>query len=113
MTILDADGLPVGKEQFAGEIQAVRVSGGGVLAQIGRTLELRRPGLSRRYVLPARSLLADAIGDRALYAAGGEIRQLSLLTAADRSVRAGSLAQAALSSMAIANGRRVTVQPLR
>ena len=113
VTILDANGLPVGEEQFAGEIQAVRVSGGGVLAQIGRTLELRRPGLSRRYVLPARSLLADAIGDRALYAASGEIRQLSLLTTLDRSVRAGSLAQAALSSVAIADGRRVIVQPLR
>jgi len=112
VTILDASGRPVGTERFAGEIRAVRVSGGGVLVQIGRTLELRRPGLSRRYVLPARALLADAIGDRALYAAGDEIRQLSLLTAADRSVRPGSLAQAALASMAIADGRRVIVQPL-
>ena len=64
-------------------------------------------------MLPARSLLADAIGDRALYAASDAIRQLSLLTTLDLSVRAGSLAQAALSSVAVADGRRVIVQPLR
>ena len=112
VTILDADGLPVGAEQFAGEIRAVRLSGNGVLAQTGRALELRRAGLSRRYLLPPRSLLADAIGERALYASGGRIRELSLLTAADRSLGSGSLAEAAVSTVAIADGRRVIVRPL-
>ena len=112
VTILDGDGVPLRTEQFTAEISALELSGDGVLAQHGRTLELRRPGIVREFAVPARASLNDAIGDRALYASGGQIRELSLSNGAARPLGPGLLAEAALSTIAVANGRRVQVRPL-
>jgi hypothetical protein len=113
VTILDRDGGLARSEQFDGEISAVKLSGTGVLVQRGRTLELRRPGVSRAFSLPARPLLMDTIGERALYSVGGQARQLSLLSGDDRPLAAGSLVEAELSTFAVATGRQVQVRPLR
>jgi hypothetical protein len=110
--VLDSGGRVVGSEDFATEISAVKLSGGGVLVQRGRTLELRQGGDARMFLVPARALLTDAIGERALYAVRGEIHALRLTDGSDRTVGAGSRAEAELSMLAIANGRRVVVLPL-
>ena len=112
VTILGQDGMPLGTEQFAAEISALELSGDGVLAQRGRTLELRRPGVAREFTIPARAKLTAAIGERALYTAGGQVRELSLSSGADRSLGRGVLAEAALSTVSIADGRRVLALPV-
>lgn len=110
--VLDSAGHVVGSDDFATEISAVKLSGTGVLVQRGRTLELRRGGAARIFLVPARSVLADAIGERALYAVRGEIHELRLTDGSDRVIGMGSRAEAELSTLAVANGRQVVVRPL-
>ena len=111
--LLDSAGGVVRSEDFASEISAVKLSGNGVLVLRGRTLELRRPGVTRLFVVKAGSRLTDTIGERALYAVRGQIRELSLLNGADRAIASGSRAEAELSTLAVTSGRRVSVRPLR
>jgi hypothetical protein len=110
--ILDSSGTPDRSEDFAGEISAVKLTGDGLLVQRGRTLELRRSGTTRTFLVRSRSTLTDVIGQRALYVAGGQIRELSLLDGTDQAIATGSRAEAALSTLAVASGRRVLVRPL-
>jgi hypothetical protein len=110
--LLDARGTVVRSEDFATEITAVKLSGEGVVVQRGRTLELRRPGVSRVFLVKAGSTLTDTIGERVLYTVSGQARQLSLADGSDRALAAGSLAEAELSTLAVASGRRVSVRPL-
>ena len=114
MTILDARGRVTATETFASEIQAVRLTGTGVLVQRGRTLELRSGGTTRTWLLPARASLRDANADAALYVTGGQIRELRLdAVNRQRQLGLGSDVQAELVSVATSAGRRVTVTPLR
>jgi hypothetical protein len=114
VTILDAGGDVVRRERLAGEIEAVRLTGAGVLVQRGRTLELRRGGSSRTWPLPARARLRDAVGARAFYVTGGQIRELRLdAFNRQRQLGLGSDVQAELTTVATSSGRRVTVAPLR
>jgi hypothetical protein len=110
--VLDSGGSIVRSEDFATEVSAVKLSGNGVLVQRGRTLELRRPGVTRVFVVGARSTLTDTIGERALYAVSGQIRQVSLVDGSDRAIATGSHGAAELSTLAVASGRRVIVRPL-
>lgn len=80
--------------------------------QHGRTLELRRRGVTRLFPVQARSRLTDTIGERALYAVDGQIRELTLSGGVDRTIATGSDAEAELSTLAVADGRRVLVRPL-
>lgn len=114
VTILDSRGQVTDSESFAGEIQAVRLTGDGVLVQRGRTLELRRAGGSRTWLLPARASLRDASADAALYVTGGQIRELRLdAVNRQRQLGLGSDVQSELASVATSVGRRVTVATLR
>jgi hypothetical protein len=110
--LLDSSGELVRSEDFAGEISTVKLSGDGVLVQRGRTLELRRPGVTRTFPIRSRSTLTDTFGERALYAWSGQIRELSLTDGSDRLLAAGSHAEAELSTLAVANGHRVLARPL-
>jgi hypothetical protein len=112
VTVLDADGGVVRTERFAGEVTAVQLSGDGVLAQIGFRLDFRRGGATQTFALQRGARLQDAIGDRALFVVGQQVRQLSLATRVQRVLGAGADVDAQLSSVAIAVGRRATVQPL-
>jgi hypothetical protein len=112
VTVLLRNGTVVRTERFEGEVTAVKLSGDGVLAQIGSRLELRRGGTSRTLTLPRGARLRDAIGDRALFVVGAQIRQLSLTTGAQRALGPGADVDAQLSTVAIATGRRVTTQLL-
>lgn len=112
VTVLDSAGRPVRSESFGREIAAVKLSGDGVLAQLGNTLELRRGGATRTFALPRGARLTDALGDRAFYVVGGQARQLLLTSGAQRLVALGTQVEAELSTVATANGRVVTVRPL-
>lgn len=112
VTVLLRNGSVVRTERFAGEVAAVKLSRDGVLAQIGARLELRRGGTSRTFALPREARLRDAIGDRALFVVGVQIRQLSLATGAQRTLGPGIDVDAQLSTVAIATGRRVTARLL-
>ncbi len=113
VTILDAGGRVVGTETFAGEIQAVRLTGAGVLVQRGRALELRSGGTARSWPLPARASLRDATSTAAFYVTGGQIRELRLdAFNRQRQLGLGSDVQAELLTVATSLGRRVTVTPL-
>ena len=113
VTILDAQGRVTGTETFAGEIQALRLTGTGVLVQRGRTLELRSDGTARTWLLPARASLRDATANASLYVTGGQIRELRLdAFNRQRQLGLGSDVQAELASVATSAGRRVTVSPL-
>ena len=110
--ILDSSGQLVRSEDFAGEVSAVKLSGDGVLVQRGRTLELRRPGVTRTFLVRSRSTLTDTFGERALYTGSGQIRELSLADGSDRLIGTGSHAEAELSTLAVANGRTVLARPV-
>ena len=112
VTVLDADGGVVRTERFSGEISSVQLSGVGVLAQIGSRLELRGGGPTQTFALPRGARLQDAIDKRALFVVGQEVRQLSLETRTQRVLGPGVDVDAQHSSVAIAVGRRATVQPL-
>jgi hypothetical protein len=112
VTVLDAAGRPARTELFDGEVSAVKLSRGGVLAQLGRTFELRRGGTTRSFTVPRGARLEDALGDRAFYAVGQQTRELLLTTGADRLVATGSHIEAELSTVAVSAGRSVTARPL-
>ena len=112
VTILDSTGRPIRTEDFGQELSEVMLSGDGVLVQRGRTLELRRPGVSRSFLVPGRSRLNDTIGERAIYVASGQIRELSFADGSDRLIASGSQAKAELSTLSFASGLRVFVRPL-
>lgn len=90
---------------------AVFVTGDGVAAQRGRTLELRSAS-SRTFSLPAGGRVTDVEGGRAAYVAGGRVHLVDLATGADRVVARGTLAQLAGSKLVVADGRRLTTRAL-
>lgn len=112
VAILDAAGRVQRNETYAGRVDAVRITGNGLVVQRGRTLELRDGGTPRTWTLPVGASLEDAAGGRAFYVAGGRARQLSLSTGSDRLVAAGSHVQVEGVTIAVSSGRRVSALPL-
>jgi hypothetical protein len=114
VTVLDADGDVLRTETFASEVQAVELTGNGLVVQRGRTLELRGPGGPRTWSLPARATLEDAQGARAYYVTGGQIRELRLdAVNRQRQLGVGSHVQVEGARLASSSGRRVLLrQPL-
>ena len=114
VTVLDAGGDVLRSETFASEVQAVELTGDGLVVQRGRTLELRGPGGPRTWALPARARLDDAQGSRAYYVTGGQIRELRLdAVNRQRQLGLGSHVQVEGTRLATSNGRRVLLrQPL-
>jgi hypothetical protein len=87
---------------------AVFVTTEGIVAQSGRTVELRG---RRGYVatLPARAVLRDADGVRVLYTVAGRAKQLDLRTHQTRDLGAGNYAQLEGRKAAAATGRVVRI----
>jgi hypothetical protein len=118
VTVLDAGGAVLGTETFDAEVQAVELTGSGLLVQRGRrgeTLELRADGgVSRTWTLPRGARLEDAQGARAYYVTGGQIRELRLdAVNRQRQIGLGSHVRVDGSRLATSNGRRVLLrQPL-
>jgi hypothetical protein len=114
VAVLDASGALLRTETYAGEIAAVKVTGGGgILVQRGRTLELRGVGAPRIRTLPGGARLADSAGpDRAVYLDTGGVYVLTLSSGAERLVTQGSLAQVEGPQLSAALGRQVSLRPL-
>jgi hypothetical protein len=114
VTVLDAGGNVLRSERYASEVQAVELTGDGLVVQRGRTLELRGGGGPRTWSLPARARLDDAQGNRAYYVTGGQIRELRLdAVNRQRQLGLGSYVQVEDSRLATSIGRRVLLrQPL-
>ena len=90
VTVLDAAGRVLDNESYASEIQAVKITGNGLLVQRGRVLELRNAGTPGIWTLPPGARLEDAADARAYYVAGGTIYAQSLAGAARRIIGKGN-----------------------
>jgi hypothetical protein len=111
VTVLDAGGDVVRTESFASDVQAVQLTGAGIVAQHGRTLELRSGGGSRIWTLPRGARLEDAQGNRAYYVTGGQIRELRLdAVNRQRQLGLGAHVQVDGSRLATSSGRRVLLR---
>jgi hypothetical protein len=112
VTILDAAGRVVGREEIDGAITDIRLTGDGLLVQRGGRLELRRASIvSWRISSPAR--LQDATGDQALYVHRGEVRSLRFSPFLDRGVELASVARLEGATLATASGRVVRARAFR
>ncbi len=115
VTLLDAAGAPIQREEFAGELDAVRLTGRMVVVQRGRSHEIRGPYLEKTWTLPARAELQDVTAgknvsaSKAIYVVGGQVRRIALASGAQRQLGLGTSAGAEGARVALANGRRVTL----
>ena len=119
VTVLDETGAVSRREAFTGDIDAVRISGRMLVAQRGRSLDVRGPFIQRTWTLPPRAQLQDVATARnvsqtkAVYVVGGQVRRLLLANGAQRQLGLGSRAGADSTRLAIANGRRITLLAIR
>jgi len=97
--------------EIAGTVPAtaVFVTGAGIAAQRGRTVELYRPGGAPATTLPVGATLRDVDGLRAVYTVRGRVKQLGLVTPFTRDLGAGDYAQLEAATVAVAEGRLVRV----
>lgn len=109
VTVLDAGGRLLRRESFGAEVDAVRLSGDSLVAQHGRTLELRG-GRIAMYSLLAGARLADADGGRAAILRNGKVSTFDLDDGFGSVVATGSFAQLEGSRLAVAAGRSVSVR---
>jgi hypothetical protein len=112
VTVLDAAGRVESTLRFVAGVRAVKLTGNGVLAQVGNVLELRRGAETLRFALPRGARLTDALADRALYVVGQQARQLRFAGGAQQLVAVGSHVEAELGTAAVASGRTVSARPL-
>ena len=113
VTVLDASGRPLATEAFSRGIEAMRLTGNRIVVQRGRTLEQRGATGPATFLLPRGARLVDAFGDRVLYVGGTDIRELRLTDGSSRMVANGSGAQAALATLYLSDGKRLSARPLR
>lgn len=112
VTVLDAAGSIVRTETFGRTVEAVRLTGDGLVAQSGRSLEVRRARQVQTFSLIGGVRLADAEGRRAILVGGGLVRVLELDSGRGRVVAAGTAAQLEDGQLVTASGRRLTLRPL-
>ena len=86
---------------------AIFFSGTSVVAQRGRTIDVRAAGSTRRVTVPAGAVLRDAAGTRALYTSRGRVTLLDLDSGATRDLGPGTAAQLEYSTVAVASGARI------
>jgi hypothetical protein len=109
VTVLDAGGRVLATEKYGSEIDAVRITGKDLVAQSGRSLEVRG-GRVALYTLIGGVKLADADGSRAVLVGGGKVRMFDLDTGFGGIAASGSFAQLERARLASAAGRMVTVR---
>lgn len=66
VTVLDAGGRVLDEQRFAADVYGLQISGGSLVAQVGRTLEVRGPSPTRKIVVRRDLKLVGAGGGRAL-----------------------------------------------
>lgn len=110
VTVLDGNGIVLDEERFRADVYALQISGSSVIAQVGRTLEIRG-GSSSKQILIRRDLkLVGAGGGRAALI-GREGAQLLDLDTGKRS-SLGFVRQARMDGgrVVTANGRRIVIR---
>jgi hypothetical protein len=113
VAVLDARGRVERTETFASEVDAVALTGRGLVVQRGRTVELRGGAVPRLWELPRSSRLRDATGDWAYFVDGGTLHRLRLTAdGTTQYLTGGTDLDVESSLLATASGRRVFVQPL-
>ena len=98
------------------DLRAVRITGTGLVVQHGRSLSLFGGVAPRVWTLPASSRLTDAHGNLAAYVRGREVHVRRLDNGRDAIVRRtkrAPLAQLESDGLLVADGRRVTLVPMR
>ncbi|MGI9113328.1 MAG: hypothetical protein ACR2GT_14225 [Gaiellaceae bacterium] len=113
VVVLDGNGRELRTEMFARTVDAVRLTRTGLVAQSGRSLELREGGSVRKLSLPAGARLADATSDRAILIRGGKVLRLELDTGHSAVIASGTTAALAGERLAVGSGRRVTLTAFR
>jgi hypothetical protein len=113
VTILDASGDVIREESYDGPIRGVRVTGNGVLAQVGNRLDLRDGSGTRTWPIPVGSRLEDADTVRALYFYRGELRSLRFAPFVDRPVATASRGRLEGQTLVTVSGRTVRAAPFR
>ena len=109
VTVLDAGGRVLATERFGSEIDAVRITGKDLVAQSGRSLEVRGGRVALYTLIPGMEL-ADADGGRAVLVGGGKVRVFDLDSGVGDVAASGSFARLEGARLASAAGRVVTVR---
>lgn len=110
VTVFDAadPGAPTDRWTGPTPARAVFVTGNGVAAQRGRTLEFRDGSpVTLVHVLPSGARVVDAQGTEALYVHRGRVRRIDVVTGVVRDVAAAAHAQLEPGRLVHAAGRRV------
>lgn len=110
VTVLDARGAVLRREAFGGRIDAVQVTGDGLVVQRGRSLEVRRGSSRSIYSLLAGVRLADAEGERAVLVGGGKVTTFDLGSGNGSVAAAGTFAQLEGTTLWTASGRAVSAR---
>ncbi len=109
VTVLDASGRVLRREEFGSEISEVRLARGDIVVQHGRTLELRGKRIAM-YSLVAGARLADAEGDRAAILRAGKVSTFDLDSGSGGVVAPGAFAQLESGRLGIGAGRTVSLR---
>jgi len=110
VTVLDGDGSVLDEESFGADVYALQISGSSIVAQVGRSLEVR-DGSSTKQILIRRDLkLVGAGGGRAALIGRNGAQLLDLDTGKRSSL--GPARQARIDGVRVvtANGRRIVVR---
>ena len=110
VVVLDGNGRALRTEMFARTVDAVRLTRTGLVAQLGRSLELRQGGSVRTFSFPAGVRLADATSERAILISGDKVLRFELEAGRGRVIASGTSAALAGERLAVGSGRRVTLR---
>ena len=114
IVVLDAAGRVLREDRVAPPVDAVRLTGNGVLVQRRRTLELRGAGPARTWTLQPGARLVDAEGTLAVYVDAGAVHALRLTDGKGAVVARGQRPSAQLEAggLVYASGKRIRVVPI-
>lgn len=110
VTVLDAGGRVLSEERFGTDVYGLQISGTSLVAQVGRTLELRGPSSTKTIVLRRDLKLVGAGGGRAVLL--GRDRAQLLDVDSGKTSSLGPVRQARVDGARVvtANGRRIVVR---
>ena len=113
VTVLDAQGDVVSMDLYEADVSAVAFTGKGLLVQRGDVLELRREADAHEFATAPGARLDDADGKWAAWSDGKLVHVIRLPDGAQQAAFPGSSAALAGNRLFVANGRTITVRPIR
>lgn len=110
VTVLDEHGSVLDEESFGADIYGLQIAGGSLVAQVGRSLEIRSGGSAKQILLRRDLKLVGASGGRAALLGRDGAELLDVVTGQSSSL--GPARQARVDGVRVvtANGRRVVVR---